>query len=720
MSLQVISYFLSDWNKKSLMTADFPCSNEVNHRELTLNDGITVAQVVCLTCWLQFCEQCAQEHSNSRNETTFAKNQNDVEDEDIVTAQPYREHEMKSLAQLRISDIKNQNDLLTSTCPDHGQSKLRHYCTICETFACAMCVAASHNNHVGVLLSIEAVDAQFADSIARWLAGMKLRQREATRECEKLRPLVSGARNAEQMAVSRVENFIEEVRHILKDRPAGLSLDDEQQLGQCCSRTIAAIRDQATCKIQPWETVLNKDENELLTEIRQAVRLLRSHQPPLSSPFERAELVRDRARYDRLAAASSSSQQLAREQAYLTSCDSFLYVEHWIRDVLARLQTTVPSINSDPQSLSVSKISGILQRLDLLLNSSSDMSRCSCQYHCGWSSANLTAHPSDRVTKSPFSTGLDILSHRDGKLLLGSSVAWPVRLVVCKMTDLSYVTSLQRAFTVQDPLNLYSSYDRLDDAMWSSDGINVTCLVKTRATTDRCTMVVSDERDAVIVRVFKDTARCITALRDRMFLVDIHQGFFESADGGRSWMFAFKPADLLAWHSLVALCATTTATSTSTISSDACSKVSLVLWTIEQVYRSDRAHNLIYLLRMYTPVSDAFGCSTVNRRDVDIAGTGIQLSERSRLAFDGRDAVLLTDYSNAAVHVFASNGVYRHKLLSAADGVKQPCGIAVDSEGRLLYLGLDNGSLLVFLLSNCKLIRESTLLAHPKPKVTFC
>lgn len=61
----------------------------------------------------------------------------------------------------------------------------------------------------------------------------------------------------------------------------------------------------------------------------------------------------------------------------------------------------------------------------------------------------------------------------------------------------------------------------------------------------------------------------------------------------------------------------------------------------------------------------------------------------SKLAYDGRDGVLVIDSLQEAVHVWsASTGQYRGQLLSY---VHSPQRVAVDPTRRLLYVGRKSG-----------------------------
>jgi hypothetical protein len=70
----------------------------------------------------------------------------------------------------------------------------------------------------------------------------------------------------------------------------------------------------------------------------------------------------------------------------------------------------------------------------------------------------------------------------------------------------------------------------------------------------------------------------------------------------------------------------------------------------------------------------------------------------SRLAYDGRTSIFLSDYKNKAVHVWSVNGQYDHQLLSSVDFTGKPSFLTVDEQRRLMYVAQSDSTIKVFKL----------------------
>ena len=165
--------------------------------------------------------------------------------------------------------------------------------------------------------------------------------------------------------------------------------------------------------------------------------------------------------------------------------------------------------------------------------------------------------------------------------------------------------------------------------------------------------------------------------RDTIYLTDKKAGVYQSKDDGVSWSLAFNSSDN--WH---------------------CEEVVTVTNDFtDDFWLLGRNDNFKYNLRVYSLDRRRSEYRFI-WRDVDVPttdGKTIFLGS-SRLTYDGKMNILLSDKQNKAVHVLSANGQHHCQLLSSHQFKGRPCSLAVDREHQLLYVGQEESTVEVFQL----------------------
>ena len=115
----------------------------------------------------------------------------------------------------------------------------------------------------------------------------------------------------------------------------------------------------------------------------------------------------------------------------------------------------------------------------------------------------------------------------------------------------------------------------------------------------------------------------------------------------------------------------------------------------------DEDDQQIYHLRMYSMKRSHLG-KNLTWRDIDVTttdGKHIEVSHASLLSYDGNMNIFLVELKTKAIHVFSVNGQHQCQLPSSHHMTITPFKLAVDKERQLLYVGQNDGLVLVFTLT---------------------
>ena len=216
--------------------------------------------------------------------------------------------------------------------------------------------------------------------------------------------------------------------------------------------------------------------------------------------------------------------------------------------------------------------------------------------------------------------------------------------------------------------------DKLLDATWTPRGN----IVHTTFESNRV-VVMSESGKVITTHTQMTEPQWLSVSNDDIiYLADSQTGVYQSTDDGVSWSLVFKSTD--GWH---------------------CEQVIKVtndhsddFWTLEY------SDNNSYHLRVYS-VDRRRSDGNVTWRDINVPitdGKHINLSY-SRLSYDSKVNIFLSDCDNKAVHVLSVNGQYQCQLLSSHQFENEPFRLAVDRERQLLYVGQEEGVVGVFKLT---------------------
>ena len=217
--------------------------------------------------------------------------------------------------------------------------------------------------------------------------------------------------------------------------------------------------------------------------------------------------------------------------------------------------------------------------------------------------------------------------------------------------------------------------DRLFDVTWTPRGnIVYTTYISNKV------VVMSESGKVISTHTQMTKPRYLSVSTDDLiYLADYKTGVYQSTGDGVSWSLVFKSTD--GWHCRQVIKVTTDHSDN--------------FWTLEE------SDNLNWHLRVYS-VDRRRSDGNVTWRDINVTTTdceNIDLSYSCSLSYDGNMNIFLSDYHNKAVHVLSVNGQYHCQLLLSRYIKNKPCGLAVDKERQLLYVGQDESVVEVFQLT---------------------
>ena len=173
------------------------------------------------------------------------------------------------------------------------------------------------------------------------------------------------------------------------------------------------------------------------------------------------------------------------------------------------------------------------------------------------------------------------------------------------------------------------------------------------------------------------------SIDDIIYLAEWDIGVYQSEDGGVSWSLVFNSD--VGWHCMQVLKVTNGQWDD--------------FWTLEIKSDSQTYHIRTYSMRhgrlngTNGNVTGRFSTAT-NDKDIYL--------QFSRLSYDGRMNIFLTDYYNCAVHVLSTNSWYYSELLYLHGYGDEYCNVlrlSIDRDRQLLYVGQIQSTLKVFKLN---------------------
>ena len=219
--------------------------------------------------------------------------------------------------------------------------------------------------------------------------------------------------------------------------------------------------------------------------------------------------------------------------------------------------------------------------------------------------------------------------------------------------------------------------NRLWDAKWTPRGNII-------YTSAACTVGMVSKVGGIIIRATKyqmKTPRYLSIDNNVIYITDVDTGLFRSTDDGVSWNLVFKAPDEWACEQVI--------------------KVNSNPRLIEDFWMVVRRDQENYALRVYS----------VDKRRTDIVvtwknvtalepnGRTIKVSYRSRLSYDGKTNIFLSNCFDEAVHVFSVNGLYQFQIRSSSPFQKHFWRLEFDRKSQLLFAGKVSGSIDVIQLT---------------------
>ena len=217
-------------------------------------------------------------------------------------------------------------------------------------------------------------------------------------------------------------------------------------------------------------------------------------------------------------------------------------------------------------------------------------------------------------------------------------------------------------------------HSQIYDITWTHDG-NI--LYTTRTPSQ---VVLITESGKVINKTAFEDARYLSITNSVVYLADFQKGFYKSTNGGKNWMFMFKPQN--GWNAIQIIKVTEENFNN--------------FWAIEMRIANPTA----YRLRIYNVDKGFANEGNVTWRDLNVSQI---ISERiflrdCKLFFDGYSNVFLYDNHNQAVYMFSADGRNVRQILSS-NNISNPYALAVerrDEKEFWLFVGMKFGVLGVF------------------------
>jgi hypothetical protein len=241
----------------------------------------------------------------------------------------------------------------------------------------------------------------------------------------------------------------------------------------------------------------------------------------------------------------------------------------------------------------------------------------------------------------------------DGQLLIGERLGEQLHLY-SRIGD--YVKSLAVPFDAH-----------VIDAMWSPREHRIVC---TTNAIDNSNMVVMSVTGKVISHMEMNSPKYLSVSADDVIYVTNYGGLSYSSDNGTTWNRLVSLRDN-EWRFFQAL----KVTPNGLVSS-------YTAWIVEYNDYDD------WRLSIYIPGNGTW-------KDVILPNSKVKVYQ-SRMVFDGRKNIYMTDWYNRAVHVWSVNGRYVRQLLSSQNLTSMPRNVALNEQRTLLYVSVNTTTPRVF------------------------
>ena len=201
--------------------------------------------------------------------------------------------------------------------------------------------------------------------------------------------------------------------------------------------------------------------------------------------------------------------------------------------------------------------------------------------------------------------------------------------------------------------------DKLIDATWIPCGNLI-------YTTDYSNVVVMLKSGEVKRSRLNGDPLYFSVCNDIIYLADMKAGVFHSTDEGISWSLALSSND--DWNFVQVIQVTT--------------NHSDYFWSL--LKGSDHNHHLC----MYSVAKEPFEYNTTWTDISIITGSGKNIIlQPSKLSYDGKKNIFLSDFYNRVVYVLSVNGPHYCQLQAPLSISNAPVRLAIDKERQLLYVG---------------------------------
>ena len=257
-----------------------------------------------------------------------------------------------------------------------------------------------------------------------------------------------------------------------------------------------------------------------------------------------------------------------------------------------------------------------------------------------------------------------ILSEYNGKLLVSCPYHCDTKLFVINREGRNLVT-------------ITTNETSLYDATWTPRAKIVYTTVYSKKV-----VVISETGQVIVSHSQMADPRHFSVSNDGViYIADYKTGVYQSRDDGVSWSLVFNASDD-AWHFLQVIKVHTNHADD--------------FWTLE--INNDEYH---YRLRVYS-INNKYSIVDVVWSGVNAItrdGTYIYLAESSKLTYDGKMNIFLTENRIQNAHIFSVTSRQQCQLLfdQARNNL---CRLAVDKEHKLLYVGLNEGLIEVYKLEH--------------------
>ena len=254
---------------------------------------------------------------------------------------------------------------------------------------------------------------------------------------------------------------------------------------------------------------------------------------------------------------------------------------------------------------------------------------------------------------------VDILDMQNEQLLISQSEA--KELFVYK-----YDGSLINKVKVENPLK---------DAVWTRNG-NIVC-----TTYARSVLLLNAESEVMLTMTDQfQRPECLSRSTDgTLHLADVLQGIFQSEDG-INWNRVCKfPDDGNCFQ---------------VIKVDSNNRE--CFWTIIETFDNQGQGNHLdsrartYRVCSYSLQQHDDGSKKIKWRNISLRtpeGANIEVGPRSKLMYDGKMNIFLSDELNSSIHVFSPRGQYQRKLSLPFNVVDKPGKLAIDGYCQMMSIG---------------------------------